>query len=77
MRLLFNWKGEAFPCCPDIGEQIKFGDIHTHTLRELFNSEVARQLRKDLKSGDAFAEDPCKNCSSFESFKGFKPNWAS
>ena len=77
VRLLFNWKGEAFPCCPDIGEQIKFGDIHTHTLRELFNSEVARQLRKDLKSGDAFAEDPCKNCSSFESFKGFKPNWAS
>ena len=23
VRLLFNWKGEAFPCCPDIGEKLK------------------------------------------------------
>lgn len=77
VRLLFNWKGEAHPCCPAIGEEIKFGSIHENSLLEIFNCATAKQLRKDLVSGLAFESDPCRGCSSFESFKGFKPVWNS
>jgi|GEM_PF-5208853 len=77
VRLLFNYKGDAFPCCPDIGEKLNYGNIWNTRMIDLFQSEMARTLRKDLKSGKAFALDPCKGCSSFESFKGFKPSWNS
>jgi radical SAM protein with 4Fe4S-binding SPASM domain len=77
VRLLFNWKGDAFPCCPDIGEKLRYGNIHETPMRDLFNSAFAKQLRRDLKSGNAFAQDPCRTCSSFESYKGFVPNYGS
>jgi radical SAM protein with 4Fe4S-binding SPASM domain len=77
VRLLFNWKGEAHPCCPAIDEAIKFGSIHTHSMRDLFNSKTAQALRADLNSGEAFKKNPCSGCSSFESFKGWRPVWGS
>jgi radical SAM protein with 4Fe4S-binding SPASM domain len=77
VRLLFNWKGDCFGCCPNITEEISYGNIHNMTMRDLFNSRVAKQLRADLKSGKAFESSPCKGCSSFETFKGFKPAWGS
>lgn len=77
VRIIFNSEGVASPCCPSIAEQLQIGDIRTHSLREIFNSQAANQIRRDLKSGKAFELDPCKNCSSFESYKNFKPSWGS
>lgn len=77
VRLIFNKDGIAMPCCPDIKEDLKLGDIKYQSLRSIFNSPKARQLRKDLKSKKAFENDPCKTCSSFESYKDYKPGWDS
>lgn len=77
VRVIFNWKGEAFPCCPDIGEQLKLGDINSDTLEGIFNGHPARNLRASLTSRDAFRTAPCGGCSSFETFKGFSPAWNS
>lgn len=77
VRLVFTWDGMALPCCPDIKEELVLGHIENNSLEEIFNSEFARQLRKDLKSGKAFDLDPCKTCSSFESYKGYKTKWTS
>jgi radical SAM protein with 4Fe4S-binding SPASM domain len=77
VRLLFNWRGDAFPCCPDIGENLKYGNIHQTSMRGLFNSAFAKALRSQLKDGSAFAFDPCRTCSSFESYKGFVPKYGS
>lgn len=77
VRLMFDWLGRAGVCCPDIGNEIVAGDIYKNSVREIFNSQVARQVRRDLLSGKAFESSPCKNCSSFESFKGFRPSWTS
>lgn len=77
VRLMFDWTGKAGVCCPDIGNKLRVGDIYRNTVAEIFNSEAARLIRKELKSGKAFDREPCKSCSSFESFKGFKPNWNS
>lgn len=76
-RLIFDWNGEAVPCCPDIKQGLKLGNIHTKTLKEIFNSERAASLRRDLLSLKAFESSPCKNCSSFETFKGFVPSFDS
>lgn len=77
VRLIFNHEGKAFPCCPDIGEQLCLGDIRKNSLAEIFNGHQARSLRKSLKDKSAFTSDPCLNCSSFETYRGFKPNWNS
>lgn len=77
VRIIFNHAGVAFPCCPDVGEKLKIGDIKSQTVEDIFNSAEAKLLRSELKSGSAFDLDPCKKCSSFESYKGFKPVWNS
>jgi len=76
-RIIFNWTGKAFPCCVDIGEKLAIGDINHQTVKQIFNSVNAKTLRKDLKDGKAFELDPCKTCSSFESYKGYKHPWGS
>jgi radical SAM protein with 4Fe4S-binding SPASM domain len=77
VRVIFNYEGKGFPCCPDIGEKLCLGDIRTQSLSEIFNGHFAKSLRRDLKSCHAFKMNPCQNCSSFETYKGFKPVWNS
>lgn len=77
VRLMFAWDGRAGVCCPDIKNELVVGDINKQSLKEIFNSQLAKKIRKDLKSGEAFKLNPCKGCSSFESYKGFKPSWTS
>lgn len=77
VRLIFDTQGRASPCCPDIKNELVVGNIHEHSLYEIFNSQLAKELRADLISKKAFEKDPCKNCSSHETFKGYKPSWVS
>ncbi len=77
VRVIFTHEGKALPCCPSLRENLVIGHIKDQTVEQIFNSEIAKTLRKDLKSGAAFAFDPCKTCSSFESYSGFKPSWGS
>lgn len=77
VRLLFDIYGIATACCPDINGILRLGDIHEDFLTDIFNSYAAKELRRQLKNKSAFTSDPCKNCSSFESYKGFRPNWDS
>lgn len=77
VRLMFDWQGRAGVCCPDIKNELIVGDIYKNSVKEIFNSEKARLIREELKNGKAFDRNPCKNCSSFESYKGFTPSWTS
>ncbi len=77
VRLMIHHDGKVGACCPDIGGKIVIGDANKNEIGHIFNGPVAKDLRKMLKNKDAFALDPCKSCSSFETFKGFKPNWES
>lgn len=76
-RLIFDWNGEAVPCCPDISQNLKLGNIRGMGVKEIFNTKKAKTLRTQLLSGTAFLKSPCKNCSSFETFKGYEPAWDS
>lgn len=77
VRVIFNHEGRAFPCCPDIGEKLCIGDIRQNSLAEIFNSAQAKALRKSLINKSAFESDPCRTCSSFETYAGYKANWNS
>lgn len=76
-RLIFDWNGEAVPCCPDTKQQLKLGNIRHMTVREIFNTSAARLIRKNLLSGSQFNYKPCRDCSSYESFKNYEGSWES
>lgn len=71
VRLVFTHDGLAQVCCPDIKSELIVGDIRKNTVYEIFNSKFAWNLRRMLKNKDAFKFNPCKGCSSYESFKGY------
>lgn len=71
-RLIIGHDGLVQACCPDIGSKIILGDANKETLYDIFNSEKAKKLRASLKDKTAFTQEPCKNCSSFESYKGYR-----
>lgn len=75
VRMIVHWDGKVGPCCPAIRNDLIIGDATKTGLYEIFNGYQAKALRSDLNSKKAFDSEPCKTCSSFESFKGYKPSW--
>lgn len=76
-RLMINWDGKVQVCCPDIGSKLLIGDANIETVQDIWNSKKANDIRVSLKNNTAFENNPCKNCSSFESYSGYKPLWNS
>jgi radical SAM protein with 4Fe4S-binding SPASM domain len=76
-RLMVNWDGTVQMCCPDIGSKLIIGDMNNEYLLDVWNSPKAKEIRKSLLDKSAFKLDPCKGCSSFESYKNFKKVWNS
>lgn len=77
VRLIVHHDGNVSPCCPSIKGDLLIGKFPEQSLKSIFNSQAVDKLRMQLVSGEAFEKDPCKTCSSWESFKGYKPNWNS
>lgn len=71
-RLMVHWDGRVAMCCPDISGKIIIGDASKTHIKDIFNSELARSVRRDLKTKEAFKMSPCKTCSSFESYANYK-----
>lgn len=71
-RLVVLHDGMVQMCCPDIGSKIIIGDAKRHTLKEIFNSRKANEIRHNLVNKDAFKKNPCRTCSSYESFANYK-----
>lgn len=76
-RLIFDWQGNAQGCCPDTASKLQLGNIHDKSIYEIFNSDKAKGIRKALLNKKAFENDPCKTCSSHESYKNYKHPWGS
>jgi radical SAM protein with 4Fe4S-binding SPASM domain len=72
-RAIVHSDGKIAPCCPAFKGDLIIGDANKDSLYTIFNSMIAKQLRQDLLSKKAFENEPCKNCSSYETFKGYKP----
>jgi len=76
-RLIFAHDGRCLPCCPDIKEELEIGNGKRDSIREIFNGKKAKVLRRALLNKSAFLDDPCKSCSSYESYSGYKAPWDS
>jgi radical SAM protein with 4Fe4S-binding SPASM domain len=73
-RLIVHHDGKVAPCCPAFKGDLIIGDTNKDSLYHIYNSLNAKTLRKELLNGEAFKLDPCKTCSSHESYKGYIPN---
>lgn len=72
-RLIFHSNGLVAPCCPSFKGDLIIGNINKQSVKEIFNSFAAKQLRDSLKSGEAFKTNKtCIGCSSFETFVPYK-----
>lgn len=76
-RMIVLHDGLVQMCCPDIGSKLIIGDIKTQSIRQIWNSSKAIEIRESLKNKTAFENDPCKSCPSHESFKGWRAKWQS
>lgn len=76
-RLMVRWDGSVGACCPDISGEITLGNANKMHLLDIWKSDNAISIRESLKNKSAFKSEPCKSCSSFESYSGFKPSWNS
>lgn len=76
-RIIFNYKGEAFPCCPDITNILNIGNIQNQSVYEIFNSNEAISIRNTLKNKCIFDKMPCNACTSYESYVGYKHPFSS
>jgi len=77
VRLIVLSDGKVINCCPNFKGIDPCGDANTETIKEIFNNKKSKDLRKALLNRTAFEKDPCKTCSSFESYKGQKIPWKS
>ena len=57
--------GRAFPCCLADPSKPDYGNTNINTLKELWNSETARRLRKNMLNNKASPE--CTRCYRLES----------
>ncbi len=76
-RLVFDFEGNAQMCCVDLSGKLNIGNIHDQSIYEIFNSKKAKLIRDSLKNKSIFKSDPCKSCSSHESFKNYVHPWGS
>ena len=62
-RLYIRGNGDVTPCCAMFSSYLKLGNIHEHSLVELWNSQEAKSLRK-LHAEGRFRENAvCLKCS--------------
>lgn len=71
-RIIIAHDGMVQVCCPDISSKLIIGDANKETIHDIWNSDKAKEIRQTLLNKKAFANEPCKSCSSFESYKGYR-----
>ena len=55
--------GKAFPCCMS-DSTVEYGNLNDNSLKEIWNNEKYRQLRKNMLNGDETKE--CNRCYEME-----------
>ncbi len=60
--LVINWNGVVTPCPQDYYCEIILGDVNKQTLKEIWNSEAIKDLRRRMKERDIDESKPCYKC---------------
>jgi len=76
-RLIVHWDGRVVPSCPSIDDSLVVGDLTKSSILEVWNGNPVKTLRKNLLDKSAFNSNPCKGCSSYETYRGYVAPWNS
>lgn len=61
-------EGNVLPCYEDYEEKLSLGNIQTTSLRQIWNSVQAKNLREKLAQGQRGDFEPCKCCNNSRIF---------
>lgn len=65
-KLTIFWDGVAGPCCNDYDKGFPLGDVNKQTIREIWNGQSMKTLRKMHLQGKGQEVPLCKGCNPFE-----------
>lgn len=60
--VIVDWEGNVILCCNDYFSEIKFGNLKTKNLLDIWNSDSYRNIRRELKK-KIFNLEICKKCT--------------
>lgn len=55
--------GSVVPCCHDDNGAVVYGNLGTQTLREIWNGDVVKDLRRRMMNDAITASEPCFGCA--------------
>ena len=62
--LTIDWNGDVLLCVQDWHKKLKFGNIFSETIENIWFSKTMNQYRKKLMKGRANAGFPCSSCDA-------------
>ncbi|WP_374399332.1 radical SAM/SPASM domain-containing protein [Niveibacterium sp.] len=68
--LTIDWNGDVMLCMQDWNKKMKFGNVATQRLLEVWQSKAFNQYRKKLLNGNR-ACNPCHKCNTDGTLHGF------
>ncbi len=64
------WDGRVVPCCMDYDAKVVLGDVHKKSLKDIYNDEPMRELRRLHVEGRVSESPLCRGCSAPTSLNG-------
>lgn len=61
-HIVFNYKGEVFPCCVDTDDTLIIGDIKKESLKDIINGKNLEYIRQKHILGKKTEIIQCKDC---------------
>ncbi|UCG16489.1 MAG: SPASM domain-containing protein, partial [Phycisphaerales bacterium] len=63
-RLIIHWNGDFGFCCSDVNGELKLGNIHDRTIRQVWRSPEIERIRAKILAADYAGLPPCEVCSA-------------
>lgn len=60
--LSVTWDGEVVPCCFDYDKKFPLGNLKDHTLKEIWNGDKMKSLRREFMANDV-RNELCRRCT--------------
>jgi len=60
--LTIFYNGKVYLCPQDFEGEILIGDVNKNTIKEIFNNQIIKDIRKKFKTGRIRELSPCKDC---------------
>ena len=65
-----DWNGDVLVCVQDWNKRVRFGNIHSDSLMEVWTGKLMNRYRRHLGEGDRKME-PCRNCNVTGTLHGY------